>query len=1586
MNSYIVSLIFYLLSSEAQAQFNLYFTHSKNENNWYYDCLYYKTLDAIEKPKNIKTDVQAPYQIIQYCIRPIENLKKDSKKLINGSVLSVFTFKELSKRSIIISELLSWSAPVDLIESYQQYIETANSSLESQEFYNCTSSWFGAFCQYIFNLDETFDNIVKQTFEAKNTKDCNLRLTLSQITNLTCYEHLKCNRGPTPICLDWHEICDGQIHCIESGVDEMNCFELEKNECERDEYRCHNGMCIPEQFLNDGSFYPDCLDVSDERFYTETPKNCPDFHTCVHVPTFRCEDVNYPIRFLINTRGREPAEQVHTIPQNKEEYVGMLNTLDNRRHIIFDLSILLNAEHTNLTYECWLLMSCLTFSRHTNMCDTICKTMFCYLRIQSKCNTSAYVIFPTIPVFHGHVLFGYWTKTILYYHSGSRTMIIPDFLCYDVQRCPFFSYSFKLDNYTCIDSRKNNLTTWNNIRGFFYQCLTIDQSGNETHCFHPSLFHCPGTSKCISKRRLLDGISDCYENIDETYNNSCKLNDKHRFHCLSENKCISLNLVGDNVNNCYGKEDEVLPMYNKLFYENLCNGYTHNLPILVNEQNETDETNCEQWPCNNLYTRCDGAWTCLNGADELNCNPLSKCHPSHHECISPTTFDIICLPLNQSNDGKMDCLGGTDEREYCRNLYPEYFFSHYRCWNETKCHMSYCSGSGACFFEEDSGFELVCNANKSLKDIVESLNMDQYLKSIAAVQGDWYSFSRYKYFTLHSSNYFSLKSTHVPWTKMDKVSYKSNDHASDENTQLSVMQYESTTLNNKIDFRRAWTCNRGILVYVGTEYMELCLCPPSYYGNQCQFQSQRVSLTVKFRKECAPNCDGVYSIVLMLVDQNRTIYSYEQLTYIPTNNFTMKHNLYFLYGSRSKDMTKNYAIDIHVYNKSDLTYYTSWTLPVKFPFLPVNRMAAFLIIPPYTTKIFDNCTLECGNHGHCAIYANNKSQFCRCDPGWSGPQCTIENIDCDCSSDSLCPGIVHGRSICLCPLHKTGSRCFLRSMCQQDTCKNDGQCTSEDDQSSLNALKCSCAAGFSGTRCENKDTQIDLSFHDVEVPQSLLLYFIAVQVENDPLVIMISKKIRFDQYKTTLFTSLLFNLIFVRIHGEYYLLFQQVNAKHLPLLGIEIKSSHRCFPIDTFLDKRTVASPLLHRAKYYHVACKEHLQLACLYDKEAFMCLCNNDRFANCFYFNFTEELNCQGQNYCENDGKCYQDDPDCPRITMCACRECYFGGQCQFTTKGSALSLDIILGYQIRQRLSVAHQSTPIKVSIAIITIMLLIGLVNGTLSTMTFSLKNTREVGCGSYIFASSILSILTAIIITVKFWLLIVTQSLWITNHIILFINCNLIEFILRSLPAIADWFTACVAIERTFSVIKNVNFNKKRSKQIAPWIVLGVIIFCFVSGIQDPVHRRLIDDKEEERTWCIVRYSSKLQMYDSAIHLIHFITPFSINLISAIMIIMLTARTHANARKKQTYKQYLRAQFHECKHLIISPFILVIIGVPRLIISFLSGCMKSLRNPWLFLFGYFISFLPPLLIPLIYILPSETFKKELRIVIRRCLHRN
>jgi hypothetical protein len=161
-----------------------------------------------------------------------------------------------------------------------------------------------------------------------------------------------------------------------------------------------------------------------------------------------------------------------------------------------------------------------------------------------------------------------------------------------------------------------------------------------------------------------------------------------------------------------------------------------------------------------------------------------------------------------------------------------------------------------------------------------------------------------------------------------------------------------------------------------------------------------------------------------------------------------------------------------------------------------------------------------------------------------------------------------------------------------------------------------------------------------------------------------------------------------------------------------------------------------------------------------------------------------------------------------------------------------------------------------------------------------------------------------------------------------------------------------------------------------MTIGIILITFVSYIHDPFYRRLIDDDEEHRRWCIIQYSSLSKMIDSIIRIIHFIFPFVLNLICALIIIITVARAHSNVHKKKEYKKHLREQLNEHKHLIISPIILLLLALPRLIISFLSGCIKSLRNPWLFIFGYYISFIPPILSSIIFVLPSKTYRKELK----------
>ncbi|CAF3893717.1 unnamed protein product [Adineta steineri] len=132
---------------------------------------------------------------------------------------------------------------------------------------------------------------------------------------------------------------------------------------------------------------------------------------------------------------------------------------------------------------------------------------------------------------------------------------------------------------------------------------------------------------------------------------------------------------------------------------------------------------------------------------------------------------------------------------------------------------------------------------------------------------------------------------------------------------------------------------------------------------------------------------------------------------------------------------------------------------------------------------------------------------------------------------------------------------------------------------------------------------------------------------------------------------------------------------------------------------------------------------------------------------------------------------------------------------------------------------------------------------------------------------------------------------------------------------------------------------------------------------------------------MKYSSNLETYNSFIHTFHFIGPFIIALISTITLIVVKTRQQANLHKKQTYKQTLYKTIKEHKNLLTAPIVLVILGVPRIILIFTTNCMKSPSDGWLLLLGYFISFIPPMLIFLIYILPSTVYRNTFRNTVKQ-----
>jgi len=354
----------------------------------------------------------------------------------------------------------------------------------------------------------------------------------------------------------------------------------------------------------------------------------------------------------------------------------------------------------------------------------------------------------------------------------------------------------------------------------------------------------------------------------------------------------------------------------------------------------------------------------------------------------------------------------------------------------------------------------------------------------------------------------------------------------------------------------------------------------------------------------------------------------------------------------------------------------------------------------------------------------------------------------------------------------------------------------------------------------------------------------------------------------------------------------------------------------------------------------------------------------------------------------------------------CVIGDSCDPYQKTIGLTINDILRNQVQRNISFRKQSSLIQGAAGITMIMFFIGFINGLFSLITFQNKELRKVGCGIYLLASSITSLLTITLFTIKFWFIVLTQLYSTINSAALRVDCVFIGPALKLCLYLDSWLNACVAIERTVNVSKGVKFDKNRSTRMARRMIFILPILIFGTLIHEPIKHDVFkytipkyrsvnnnstkndssfDLIQEHHAMCIIQYSHSLQNYNTFTLFFHLLLPFVTNLCSALFIIFGTARLRSGAKKNQTFKAHIIKQMKEHKQLLISPVILLILAVPRLILSLISGCVDPSSNPWLYLCGYFISYTPPMLIFAVFILPSELYTKTFKEEIAQWLQR-
>jgi hypothetical protein len=958
-----------------------------------------------------------------------------------------------------------------MAQAYAHYLSLTH--LESEQYHkrfvcNCTDDRFGLNCEYhSLNMNDTPIAILTDQLTLPNAR---------AFFDQWCLNDMICNMGSN--CLDWRYVCDGIQHC-QFGEDEFQCERLEANECEVNEYRCRNGMCIPQEWFFDAVF--DCQDESDEhrieRFIKAMAK-------CRFSP-YRSECAER----LCNSQ--QPFSCGDGECLRWQHFYDQQNGCSNYR---------------DLFHRCEMkTTSKLSTTENDGSCDRI-SNIWINLTEDNECTSafrrlltgqvksiepfekycSLYFDFPQRSFISANVQTRY-NKTIVvssianrtYVYSLNATSRSPHYYCFNGSiTCN--GIVTNLNQSFCISSIKI-LSQYNQWPFHHIVCSSSFASPKPSHTTNPNgLWRCKSNQHYISEQRINDGHIDCFDGEDELVPVDETITRPYRYRCSSSIpiQYVSTNQLGDGERNCQDGSDEVSPFVNwnslqcleddlytceilrsdeKILKVHLRFHYYCN--SLWDTWDGNDELNCTNWICSKTFIqcnetgqcikpswRCDNEWDCANGEDELNCNTNqprlfleNKCnHSNEFFCI---TFDFIrdpenhrpCINYSQAGDDKEDCLGARDERNtvWCRED-NKMLGDRFRCANGS-CLLpnQVCNGIKDC---EEGTDEQLCYWMYAANQTNSSCHHPRFqcldgscIESFTCNARKKCSHNEHLFWCFIPDIYRASKKS---WSNYFDFCMGSIENSPSQKTiNKSDLQFSLHSVAQSNPKLSLLACNHGLMIEEKTlnGLTIACFCPPNHYGDRCQYFSRRIPVRVSLDRLHRPDLTQILHIYVFLVCNQSRIVDYTQFV-DSIQNARVKYDRYLLY-SRPK-LSCNYSVRIEAFHSSvlNVNLLFVWEYSITLDFLPSQRLAKILRFPLIEDHpILLTCTHSiCQNNGTCHVIINKQKtgdRYCECSSEFSGRFCEkrIISMSCPCSPPAKCryfkSGLVDSEQewFCICP-------------------------------------------------------------------------------------------------------------------------------------------------------------------------------------------------------------------------------------------------------------------------------------------------------------------------------------------------------------------------------------------------------------------------------------------------------------------------------------------------------------------------------------------------------------------------------------------
>ena len=803
-------------------------------------------------------------------------------------------------------------------------------------------------------------------------------------------------------------------------------------------------------------------------------------------------------------------------------------------------------------------------------------------------------------------------------------------------------------------------------------------------------------------------------------------------------------------------------------------------------------------------------------------------------------------------------------------------------------------------------------------------------------------------------------------------------------------------------------CNRGVPV----EYMRagtICLCPPSFYGNQCELYADRITFLthvdltnylLRYQRT------AILKVLVIFLYQHNIIDNYEfhvnpQLQ--NENNF-IKQTIYFLYSRTptffqlrelNRSVTLMYSVRCEAYNlysNETIELVGVWHYPIYFDFLPSFRLSKILRFPlSLTSNTLCQTSTPCQNNATChdVINQNHSSYFCSCSSGFHGQHCEFYDSRCNdyCSTSSICKPTYRGnltgnrQPFCLCAIATFGSTCSIKNNpCQPNPCFNEGHCLMQYDLSDINKYICVCTNSFEGNHCENAKGMVRIEIHSQLKPTDILGTTI---VYNDYQIPSLRLTPRHQQVYNQLPTNL--RLVYSQKTGtyapsvailkvyssnsldeepNYYILYYYPNNKTISIT-VNLTTETYC-PLILSLNSTTAVFS-------YHQLCRTNASYSCFRDHN-YLCICEQDYpRAECFGYNRWIDL-C---SMCLSNGRCLQGELDDKRDFLCLCPKCHHGQMCQYSNEFMGFTLDSLI---VKDTMQNHRLFSSIYMSITLL--IFLFGLFNNLCSLLTFMRPSPRKFGVGNYLLIVSVINQCSLLLLVLKMIHIVFGSngSLFEFTNRNLY-SCKIASYLLSVFTRITYWLSSFVTLERLCMVLFPTSSILK-SPRLALVLSISTIIILSGMHIHEALYYTIIVDStytSANVTLCVTSYTkSVVSIYNQVNVLIHYFVPFILQVISITITIIQTAcsRARTTGNRGETFVDLFKKQFRTQREHYITPIIIVFSALPQAILSFSYACTE-LKQSWqryTLLSAYFLSYLPQMLGFILHVLPSTAFSQE------------